>query len=500
MKAAFQPLSDGDVAALNQLKFSSARKFLPRKRGRMRLKKVLAAVTAALLLAAGGLRPAVVQAITVGEEEKLSREFLAMVRQHLDLIEDPVVVDYVNRVGQRILATIPTQPFAYRFYVLNEHVYNAFASPAGHIFINSGLLEDLKSENELAGILAHEIGHVTARHLSDRIARSKKIGAATLAGIVAGALLGPAAGSAAAQALTVGSMAAGQSLTLAFSRQDELQADQLGLQYLENAGYSAEGLLDALQLIRSKQWFGDVPNYLMTHPAADDRMGLIDTWMEKHDTTSRNEDDFQLKKVQTRLSTLYGDLQEARRRYEQMIAETPERPLAQYGYGLLQSRTGNREEAVAHLKKALALRPFDSDFLTDLGRVYYQSGQYDSALEILESAENLTPFDPQRALYLGQTRMQLGRLDRAAWTLENLVGQRPQYSQAYYALGEVYTRMEKPGQAHLNLGIYYGQKGDAKNALFHLARAREKIQDSEQRRRIDEIIEEIRPQEVKQAG
>ena len=291
----------------------------------MKLKKSIAVICIALLFAVWG-RPGPAEAITVGEEEALSRDFLVMVRQQLDLIEDPVVVDYVNRVGQRVLAHIPPQPFRYKFYVVNEHVYNAFASPAGHIFINSGLLANLGGEDELAGIIAHEIAHVTARHISDRIARSKKIGAVTLAGIVAGALLGPSAGSAAAQALTVGSMAAGQSMTLAFSRQDELQADQLGLQYLDSAGYNAKGLLSALQLIRSKHWFGDVPSYLMTHPAVDDRLALIDTWLENHNTPSRNIDTFAFRKVQTRLTALYGDPDDAKRLYEKRIAENPDDP------------------------------------------------------------------------------------------------------------------------------------------------------------------------------
>ncbi|MGD8367600.1 MAG: M48 family metalloprotease [Desulfobacterales bacterium] len=462
------------------------------------LKKMPAAFLAALMLLTLVFPNGRAGAITVGEEEVLSREFMAMVRQQLDLIEDPMVVDYVNRVGQRIVAHLPPQPFRFHFYVVNEHVYNAFASPAGHIFINSGLLENLGGEDGLAGILAHEIGHVTARHISDRIARSQKIGAATLAGIVAAALLGPAAGSAAAQALTVGSLAAGQSLTLAYSRQDELQADQLGLQYLKSAGYSARGLLSALQLIRSKNWFGDVPNYLMTHPAVEDRLALIDTWMENSDTSTRNVDPYAFQKMQTRLIALYGDAQNAKARYERMIAGSDQEALGQYGMGLLQARAGNRQEALACLKKALSLRPFDSDFLTDLGRVYYQDGQYGKALEILESAENLPPFDPERSYYLGQARMQTGQLDRAVWTLENLVSQRPAFIPAYYALGEVYSRLDKKGEAHYNLGIYYKQKGDVKNAVFHLTRARELLtQDSERRRQIDEFLKEARLQEKK---
>ncbi|MCF8050215.1 MAG: M48 family metalloprotease [Desulfobacterales bacterium] len=463
----------------------------------MWLKKLLTVFFAFTIVAAGVLCAGPADAITVGEEEELSREFLAMIAQQLDLIRDPPVVDYVNRVGKRILAHVPPQPFSYRFYVVDEPVYNAFASPAGHIFINSGLLEAFDHEEELAGILAHEIAHVTARHISDRIERSKKISAATLAGMVAGALIGPAAGAAMGQALAVGSMAAGQSMTLAYSRQDELQADQLGLQYLDSAGYSAKGLLAALQKIRSKQWFGDVPTYLMTHPASEDRMALIDTWLENHDTTSGDVDEFSFRKMQVRLVAMHGDIAGATQQYERRLKETPGDPLIQYGYGLLMARTGHRDEAIDHLKKAVAKRPFDSDFLTDLGRVYYQSGRYEQALEILQNAESLPPFDPERAYYLSQARMQTGDLGRAAWTLENLVAQRPDYTPAYYALGEVYNRMAKPGTAHYYLGVHYRQKGDTPNAVFHLNRARESSQDEEIRKKAAELLGKVQGKDTK---
>ena len=152
---------------------------------------------------------------------------------------------------------------------------------------------------------------------------------------------------------------------------------------------------------------------------------------------------------------------------------------------------------MSHLKKVLTLRPFEADFLTELGRTYYLNGQYDRAREILESAENLPPFDPVRAFYLGQTRMKLGQLDRALWTLENLVGQRPDYYPAYYALGDVYSQMEKPGDAHYNLGFYYMNKGDLRNAVFHLTRARDSIKDAQKKERIEELLGEIPPLEQK---
>ena len=90
------------------------------------------------------LMPANVMGITIKEEEELSREFLKVIEKRYELIRDPLITGYVNTVGKNILATMPPQPFTYHFYVVKQHVYNAFATPAGHIFINSGLLEALE--------------------------------------------------------------------------------------------------------------------------------------------------------------------------------------------------------------------------------------------------------------------------------------------------------------------------------------------------------------------
>ena len=245
-----------------------------------RLKLVLV-----LVLSTALTMPPSGHAITIGEEEELSAEMLRIIFKKLPVVDDPYVTAYVNRVGRRILSVMPEQPFRYRFYVVNEDMYNAFATPAGHIFIYSGLLEAMDGEDELAGILGHEIAHVYCRHISQKIELAKKLSWAQLAGIAAGMLLGVAGGSgAAANAMVLGSAAAGATAQLSFSRDNEMQADQLGLKFLTDAGYGTEGLLKVLKKIRSKQWFSkeQVPTYMMTHPAIEDRIEYVSSWIEDH--------------------------------------------------------------------------------------------------------------------------------------------------------------------------------------------------------------------------
>jgi predicted Zn-dependent protease len=411
--------------------------------------------------------------ITIQEEREMSKEFIKVVQTQFPLIRDPIIVDYVNRVGNRILNAIEPQPFDYQFYVLHEDVYNAFATPAGHIFFNSGLFAALDSEEELAGILGHEIAHVTCRHISDRIESSKRINVATMAGMVAGVLLGASGAGEAASALTMGSLAAGQSAVLAYSRENETQADQLGLEYLARAGYSGEGLLTSLKKIRSKQWYGsnEVPTYLTTHPASEARMGYIDNWLNQHpdhkEMRRTEVGGFEL--AHTRLVALYTDKKIALDQFRAQIDRTPGDPFAHYGYALTLTRSDKWHEAIHHMKVAIEGNALATHMLIDLGTMYFHDGQYENAEKALLAGKSEK--DPQGLLYLGRTQMELGQVSEAKQTFENLVSENESYALAYYYLGESSGMAGDMFNAHYNLGRYYQQKRDVKNAEFHLNRA-----------------------------
>jgi predicted Zn-dependent protease len=441
-----------------------------------------------------------VHAITIQEEKKLGREFQKVMHRYFTRVEDPVISGYVEQIGQKILDIIPSQPFDYKFYVIKEEVYNASAFPAGHIFINSGLLVDLQSEDELAGILAHEIAHVVSRHISERIERSKKTDLAMLAGVVAGIMIGKHTGeAAAAQALTIGSAAAGQTATLAYSRENEAEADQLGIRYMTQAGYDPSGLLAALKRIRSRQWFGSkhIPTYMTTHPALESRITWIDAWMAAHpeqaQTNLQNGAQRQavFKKVNIRLRALYTDPNQAMRYFKTAVSRNPDDTDLAYGYGLALDRVGNQKQAVAYLKKALTHNALDPYILSDLGRIYFLSGRYDEALRSLKGALTLKDDNPIGLFYLGRTQMALGKMNDAAINFEALIKKGGGNKQVYYFLGETYSKLNRSAESHYHLGIYHYKKNDYRNARFHLRRAGEQLQDPAKRKTASELLEEI---------
>jgi len=432
--------------------------------------------------------------LSIKKEEELSQEFMETVQRYFVLIRDPLITDYVERVGQRILSVIPPQPFNYHFYVIKEDSYNAFAGPGGLIFIHSGLFAAMESEEELAGILSHEIAHITNRHISKGMARSKNIGLATLAGLAAGILLG--IGGIPTEAIAVGALAGAQSVSLAYSREDEMEADDSGLKYLLKAGYTGEGLLTMLQKMRSRQWFGpkQIPTYLTTHPALNERMMYIGSRLRSNPVPDEqlqkaNQTGFQW--ANTKTVAMYGEEKSALRRFKTGVSEHPDSPLAHYGYGLILARIGHRKDAVHHFKIALGKKAFDPNILIDLGKVYFLDGQYRAALKILHGAIDLAPDNSDARFFLGRVQIEMEMFLEAESTFKSILKKRDDFVEAFYYLGEAYGKQGKLGKAHYNLGRYYKKKKNLKNAVFHLQRALKNTDDPDEKHEIEEMIEEI---------
>jgi predicted Zn-dependent protease len=443
----------------------------------------------------GAVFPHISAAITIKEEEELSRQFLKMVASRFEIIDDPMIVKTINAIGKKILNHFPRQTFAYRFYVVKEDVPNAFATPAGHIFMYSGLIAAMEDEDELAGILGHEIAHVYCRHISQKIERSKRVNIATLAGVAAGIFLGAAGGGEAAGALAMGSMAAGQSAMLAYSREDEVQADQVGLEYMLASGYNGEGLLSVLNKIRAQQWYGtdQVPSYLMTHPAVEDRLAYIDSYLERADRSRPQEKvgnsrEFDI--FHARIVALYSDEGVALNKFNATLEKNPTDPVANYGIGLALARVNRRKEAVEHLKKALTQNAFDPAFLSGLGRVYFLDGRYQEALNTLKSAVSLDPQNGEALFYLGRTQMELGQLQDAENTFENLLSHPPVNKKVNYFIGKAYGMQGNLADAHYHLGLYYLDQREFQSASVQLTKALEMTKDPDRKQEIEKLLKQ----------
>ena len=441
--------------------------------------------------------------ITAAEEEKLSRKFLKIVIDHFQIVDDPFIVDYINETGKKITSHFPSKSFDYHFYAIKQDSYNAFAMPAGHIFINTGLIMGMESEDELAGILAHEIAHVYCRHISQRMDKGSKISFLTAAGLLAGIFLGSGIGGAASNALAIGSMATGQSLMLAYSREHEMQADQVGLKYLLNAGYSGHGLLQILKKMRSKTWFtpDQIPTYLTTHPAVEDRMVYLETQLKANPATKSSapskvmpkskKDLWRFEKARIRTIALYGDARVSLNHFKQGLRLDSKDLTANYGYGLTLARVGQVKQAEIFLLNALENKAFDANIIIDLARVYFLMGKYEESKKMLEGALSIEPANIDGLFLMGSIHMTQKNYDKALPWVQRVAHERPDYKDTIYRLGKIYGKKKDMGNAHYYLGVYHQKKSDWANAAFHLKRAITETTDSHRKEEMEKMLENV---------
>ncbi len=434
--------------------------------------------------------------LTIKEEKELSKEYMRVLKRYFKFINDPVIVDYVNEVGQKILAKMPPQPFEYNFYVIDQEVFNAFATPAGHIFVYRGLIAAMEREEQLAGLLAHEIGHVKGRHISEKIERAENLQKAAYLGMIAGLAAALAGAPEAGQAVMMGSMAGTQTVMLAYGRGDESEADQLGLNMMYRAGYDGEGMVEMFEILRSKQWFGadEIPTWVMTHPAVEERIVYVRNRVEAYNRKYGQPeavDPMPFVRMQTRLLTQYSEPKIVLNRYRKAYEKDPEDPIRNFQYGLILARVNKRTQALPHLHRALEAHPLDPFILGALGQVYFHDGQYDKALTMLQGAVGAAPRDAEYRFYLGRLQLEMGQPKEAVATFRAILVYHPRHLATHFYLGKAYNELQQPGNSDFHLGLYYYGKRQPKKAKFRLEKALAMTTDAARRQDIEQLLAKL---------
>ena len=415
-----------------------------------------------------------VSALSIEDERKMGEEFLAQALALYPLVKDPFANQFINDLGHYLITPLETKNFPFQFYIIEDNTLNAFAAPGGHIFVFSGLIEAMDNIDELAAVICHEIGHISARHLSKRIEQSKNIGLATLAGILAGMLLGGEA----AGAIITGTLAAGMQAQLHFSREDERQADQLSYKYMEPASFDPAGMIKALQKIQKGSWLGTgkIPAYLLTHPTGPERMANLEALLARYTPRPVTEEAalltarFPVFKTVIGASTL--DSRDAQRLFDRELEENPDAPLPHFGLGIVYMKEGRYDEAIRELEKALQGHPDFIPILRTLGEAYQMNGQDQKALKVLKRALELHHLDLASLYLLGITYENLGETNKALPIFQRLSYLKPVRIDVYYHLGLCYGRENKLALAHYNFGRYFGIVGQIRKAHFHFQKAK----------------------------
>ncbi len=421
--------------------------------------------------------------LSLEEEEKIGREVLQEVSKNLSLINDPEAAAYVNLLGEALAKRgVSFSLFKFRFYIVKDKTFNAFSVPGGYIFLNTGLFDFLESEDELAGIMAHEMSHNLARHVAKRIETIKRMQIATTAATLAAILFG---GGEAGQIVGITGSALAQTKLLAYSRMDEEEADRMGFEILTKAGFNPEAMVRIFQRLSRESTFSIELNYryLLTHPTPPERMNYLQILSEKlipyrkGDTYAVSKDPIYFKRLKKRIIVYEEEPSDMIITLKGRLSEERD-PWLKFELALALMQARFFVEAENYLKEAISELPQKPYFELDLAELYYQRGLYEKAISILTrlnfKEEGVGKILELKRKYLLARALSELRDFKGSYALfkeleeENLIRQDPYF---YYYFGLLCARLDDLGESHFYFGKFYENKGDFKTALYHYKKA-----------------------------
>ncbi|WP_298644978.1 M48 family metalloprotease [uncultured Cardiobacterium sp.] len=377
-------------------------------------------------------------------------------RQNGELLEQPEITQYVRELGNRLGKYAPAAS-GYHFFVIDSPAINAFATGGGYIGINSGLIAMTDNEDQLAGVIAHEIGHVSQSHIARSIANAEKYGWMQAIGMLAGIAVAAAGDSPqGAQAAIIGSQAYIREKQLEYSRAHEQQADDVAVKILRKAGYDEAQMAVFFEklMIHGSQ----PPEFLLTHPLPQNRIDRQLAKAEKNKST-RNPLDYQLAKAAIGRYS----------RYKQREFQPADPLAAQYRRALDAQRRYDR----AALADILSTLPADKNaaFARLHGEEALANGNNQNAENILGNAWRRWRNNENLIIPYARSLMASGKYREAEKLLQGQIARDPGAVQYYDLYGELLDREHRSAEQFLLSAKYYALIGDYKLAEAQVSRA-----------------------------
>lgn len=408
----------------------------------------------------------------INYEEKIGKEFALEASSQLRLMDEPEILDFSKRLGKRLASNVYGSPYTYQFFVVRDPTMNAFAVPGGYVYLFAGLLSTVKTENELAAVLAHEISHVEGNHF---IRGQKKLDAANIAAAAAMILAATLGG--AQQAAAVGTLAQATQITTAlhYSREFEREADRGSIFLLRASGFDPKGILTLFETFQSQARLNasDLPPYFYTHPLPTERLYEVRSWIEATPSSAAKRDPvrgFDTARATARLRI--QDQQQVLASLEDAAVKNPSDARAQFLPGFVSLKIGNLALAIPYLEKAFDLDAAQAEHAMYLGRAHCLAGRLDAAEEFLTAASRLEPDNSILDVFLGDLATQRGRIDEALRHYERAVAVDPDSSFAEANLAMAYGRRGLTGKSYLHLALAYKNAGEYLKSLYYFKKAR----------------------------
>ena len=413
--------------------------------------------------------------MTPKREQELGQAFMRNVRRTQNVMDDPLLADYIQSLGTRLARNSTSSGTPFSFFLIDSPQINAFAGPAGHIGVYTGLLLTTETESELAAVLAHEIAHVTQQHLLRTWESTSQMGIPRAAMLIAAVVLGAAVGGDAAAAAAIGSQAAMLQQRINFTRANEKEADRVGIEILAKSEFEPRAMPTFFSRMgrANRVYATQLPEYLMTHPVTDSRtadsLGRADQFAYRQSVDSLR---YQLARVNL-MQRRIDQPEDAIRELTLMLEDGRFRSEAatRYGIALAQVRAKRFDEAVESLDYLLKQHPDSLEFTISRADADRARGRYSDALRRLRDSLEAHPASYAVNLAYAETALDANQPKLALNALRRFLDYRDDEPRIYRLLSRAAGNLGQEALGHEYLAEHYYLRGQTKLAALQIETA-----------------------------
>ena len=405
------------------------------------------------------------------QEQQLGEAFYRSLHAQVTINQDAEIQQYIQAIGNELVANSdnPSNPF--HFFVVMDKAINAFAGPGGYIGVNSGLILTTEAESELASVMAHEIAHVTQRHLYRAFEAASRLSIPTAAATLAAILLGTQSPEL-AQAALIAVQAGSTQFQIDFTRDNEQEADRVGMQTLAASNFDPRSMpIFFERLQQSSRYYGqDIPEFLRTHPVTSSRISDTRGRAEKY-PYQQYPDSMGYLLTQAKLRVISTDDYASTLKYfEPRLTQGThrQRAIARYGTGLVYLNMQKFDKASAIFKQLVNEYPEQPQYSSAYARTALEMQDYKTALQRYQNA--MEHFPGNRAVKQDYITALLKAGDasqarQVLLTLDTKTQQQPAYLKL---LAQIYNDLKQPAESHRYLAEYYYAIGQTEAAILQI--------------------------------
>jgi len=409
-------------------------------------------------------------ALSPVQERKLGEGIMGQIRSNPAYLDDPEVTDYLDALGYRLVANSPDAAAPFEFFAIEDSSINAFALPGGFVGVHSGLILAAQSESELASVLAHEIAHVTQRHIARLIAAQQRAGLASMAALAVAILAARSNSQVSAAAIAAAQAGAIQS-QLSFTREHEREADRIGLQIIEKSGFDPHAMPAFFERLQkaTRVYETGAPSYLRTHPLTFERIADIQSRIEGI-AFKQVPDTLEFQLVRARLIALEGNSREAVTNLDRALQERKfsSEVAARYGLVVALLRAGDKARTRKEMAILAGLKAKSPMIDALAAQTLIAGGEVEKGLAAYRESLRVNP--SRRALIYGYTNalLSVNKPADAIQFLSERADGRPTDPQLYEFQARAYTALGRRLLQHRALAEVYAIRGNLPAAIEQL--------------------------------